>query len=247
MQINDSSYKKIENILIVQELPVLFSHSCRTPTAHPLHIKLLPYFKEKNLNLLLDPFIVGEDVIVAMHRLNLNAVVFYVTTESITSDACKIEIDTAKRINAPILVITDGTQVPKKFQNRIFLNLFNLTNSTHDQIFKELALQIQVRARIHAIINWLKMPERTVEEREYGIMWLYSQHSQILAEFLKQIASLYHENEDNIVCHWLAQVLARTELPEACLYLQQWWAQNDHPFARNGLNHAMQLLGCKSP
>jgi hypothetical protein len=146
------------------------------------------------------------------------------------------------------MVLADGAAVPGELRNRIFIKLLGLTGQGRAEAFRTLAQQLRSRARVHAVLDWLRHRERTVEERESGVRWLYEQPAQVLAEFIDLIAGVHQgRDEDNIVCHWLAQVLAKTNLPDACSYLHQWWLVSNHPHARSGIKHGMEALRCQPP
>ena len=103
-----------------EPLPVLFCHSCRDVRAHALFAELQPLFLQHGLALQCDPFTVGEDVYVAMSRLQVRALVFFCTPLSTGSEPCRIERAAALRRGATVAVIrtTDAT-LPEELARRI--------------------------------------------------------------------------------------------------------------------------------
>src|SRR5258708_1411900 len=120
-------------------IPILFSHSCRTERSHALHAELSPYFREMGMDLLRDPFKPGEDVMVAMKRLQIHGVVIHITPESVDSAAVRTELDTARRMGAPIMNLKDGALIPEDLRNRISVSFSKLKPGERSEKFRELA------------------------------------------------------------------------------------------------------------
>jgi hypothetical protein len=194
----------------------------------------------------LDPFAVGEDLMVKMRRLQIHGLLFYCTPASLESAPCKLEMETAHRIGAATMVIADGASPPAHLKNRLYPRLPGLSAFERIKAIDELAIEMKPRAKSHVLLDWLHEPGRTVEEREAGCNWLSEQQGQILAEFMVPIALLHRgKDEDNIVCRILAGVLAGTKLPEACSYLKEWLTISNHPNAIFGIQKALGRLRCE--
>jgi hypothetical protein len=226
-------------------LPVLFSHKC-CDAAHALHVELSPHFLRQDMKLEIDPFSVGEDVMVKMQRLQIHGLVFHCTPASLKSAPCTLERETAKRIGCAVMVLSDGESPPSELKNRLYAKISEKSFTERAKLFNTLAGEMKPRAETHAVLEWLKQAARTVEEREAGCSWLFEQESQSLAEFLEQIASIHRgEAEDNIVCRILAGVLAATELPTAISHLKDWRKVSSHPNAIYGIEKALERLECR--
>ena len=228
-------------------LPVLFSHSC-APEAHALHEQLATHFASAKLKLLLDPFNVGDDVQLAMRRLEIHGLVFHCTNKSVLSEPVKIELDTAEMLNAPILCLRDSAPIPSQFLNRIFQSI-NAQDTAAPKWAPALADAMRSRSRVHWVLCWLRDPGRSVWEREGGINWLLEQPAQILAEFKDSLISLHRgTEEDATISSRLAAVLARTGLRRECHGdLRRWWIDVKHILSRDVIEEILKTWGFSVP
>ena len=230
---------------LIEQLPlaVLFSHGC-SPRAHQFHQQLAPTFAAAGLRLLRDPFKVGDDVQVAMRRLQIHGVIFHVTPKALTSNPVATELKTAQRIGAPILCVPDQAPVPEALRDRIFRAIPE-SGCVPPGFTEELAAATRQRVRLHWVLQWLMDTGRAVEEREGGVNWLLRQPPQVLAEFIGPISRLHRlAQEDPTVSSRLAAVLERTGLRgEARSHLQSWWHAVEHPLSRITIEDILSSWG----
>jgi hypothetical protein len=230
-----------------EPLAVLFGHGC-SETAHSLHRLLAPAFAAAGLELRRDPFETGDDVQVAMRRLQIHGLIFYATPKSVASAPCAVELRTAAELAAPIISIRDQASVPKELRDKIFLDLPQ-PGAIESSDAHKLADAMRMRARVHWAWQWLMDTSRSIVEREAGVNWLLRQPPQVLAEFFDPLTSLHQlENEDPTVSALLAAVLERTGMRhESNEYLERWWHAVRHPLSRQTITDILVAWGSSTP
>ncbi|MEX0677167.1 MAG: hypothetical protein WD063_08840 [Pirellulales bacterium] len=228
-------------------LAVLFSHAC-SAGAHELHESLSADFSAAGLSLLLDPFRIGDDVWIAMRRLEIHGLIFHATQKSLASNAVAAELKTAGILAAPIVCVRDQVPIPEGLRGRIFLSLPESGEIERSNV-ETLVNQMRLRARVHWVWQWLMQSDRAVSEREAGVNWLLRQQPQILAEFIEQLARLHLlEKEDPTVSSLLAAVIERTGLRhEAREHLRRWWHSVEHPLSRDTIAEILTTWGFAAP
>ncbi|PYJ10660.1 MAG: hypothetical protein DMF06_05580 [Verrucomicrobia bacterium] len=231
----------------IEPLAVLFGHGC-SAAAHSLHGLIAPAFEAAGLDLRRDPFGTGDNVQVAMQRLQIHGLIFHATPKSVASQPCAVELRTAADLAAPIFTLRDQIEVPEQLRDRIFLELSE-PGAINENDTLYLASAMRMRARVHWVWQWLRESSRSVMEREGGVNWLLQQSPQILAEFFNPLAGLHQlEDEDPTVSALLAGLLERTGMrSEAKQCLGQWWHAVRHPLSRQTITDIFAVWGAPQP
>lgn len=221
---------------------VLFCHSCTGSLAHDLYKIIAPRFDEVGLDLLCDPFPAGTDVWVAMESLRVHGIVLHATHEANLSKACQLELSAAVRKRLPLGILEDGGRLDESQRKKAFVILAG--SMPDPSLIKELAIQVSKRVRMHWVIEWTKTEGRSVHEREAAADWLCEQESQLIAEFVYQIASIHLEcDEDPTVAAILARCLGNCEHPRAAgPHLYRWQHSAKHPLTDHEIMRALERL-----
>jgi len=222
---------------------VLFSHSC-SESSHVLHRDLSPLFEHERVGLQLDPFARGEDVVVAMERMEIHGLVFFATAASASSQACKTELDRGRELEIPMFVIRDsGASIPDDLKRRIYVNYSTPPPPDIAAQFSSLACTVAPRARLYRSITLFREPARPADElEELAKEFAWQADGQVLAEFRQALVALYRRDLDPSVLYMLSTALARTSHRDVCDPLRHWLTEATHPYARLGIKEALATL-----
>ena len=104
------------------EITTLFTHKC-ADRAHALGRHLHNALQDASIELLIDPFRLGDDIETRMDSFEFDALLFLSEPESLGSGPCQRELMTARRRSVPVFVVTHAGGSPDCLKRRLYWSL----------------------------------------------------------------------------------------------------------------------------
>lgn len=219
----------------------LLSHKCNDES-HSLGSKIQAIFVGYDIELLIDPFEPGVDVSARIQTLELDALLFLSSPDSIASQACREEIDAARFRFLPVFVVRLDGHVDREMRERIFVNAPALDPAELRDALQRLAKTIGVCGRLQrtiAVLATEKSPETT---RDAAQRLAEEEDLAAVAGLLPKLADVYPKVVDPTARFWIAAAVARTRTPEAEESLHSFLSFEQHPYPIRGIEDGLAVV-----
>jgi hypothetical protein len=198
-------------------------------------------FLGHRIALQIDPFNVGDNVFVRMQTFRIEALIFLLSPESITSSPCQAELKSARRQRLPICTIHMLGPVPIQMKKFTYWKIPPLVSQDFVDGIDNLATAIRSRVLFRGQLRML-FPDNTFHELidvAQGIA-LKAERT-LLAESACELAMKYCKITDPSARYWIALALGKADTPRAARLLGK-LPSEDHPFALEGIRQAKGML-----
>lgn len=193
------------------------------------------------VDLLVDPLRVGDHVQTRMETFDFDALLFLMSEESLRSEPCATELDTARRFGRPIFAVAISSELPPSYRDRLCMSLAELRTAAG---VEKLGSAIREHVLILRLLNDARGAPPDVSRN--AARQLYTRDSSTLAEFISELETAYLQNQDDATRYWIALAIGHTRASGAGYSLAQLRARETAPYPREGLNRALDALNNNS-
>jgi methylmalonyl-CoA mutase cobalamin-binding subunit len=221
----------------------LLTHKCGLAT-HELGNRLRTVLEDHGIRLQIDPFRPGDDIAVRIQTLELDSVIFLMSTESLGSRPCRRELAAARAQGFPVFTIHLSGSVPHRFTHRLYQTL-PVDDTSFQKQTSRLAEAIHARVRVARNLRALaaQWPE---EARSTARLVAEGADETSLGELVPLLAHQFSQVSDPMVQRWLAVALGRAGTPAAGRLLIR-LGLRDHPLAQHGIVDALKAIRDRWP
>jgi hypothetical protein len=218
----------------------LFSHKCGE-RSHALAEQLAAILGPSRVELLVDRFHYGDDFDVRMQTFSFDALLFLLSPESLESRPCRVELETARRLGAPVFVAHTGDEIPAEFKGRYALDLREAEGGVPAERVRALGKAIVARAFVQRRLKALRAGEPPDATRAAAQALASDGDRTALAERAGELALKFRELEDPATCFWIALALGEAGTEEAAGLLRT-LPPKEHPYSNEGVRQALALV-----
>jgi hypothetical protein len=237
------------------ESPVvcLVSHKCRREDPGPLckwskgseaYDWLLEVFPANGVSLLIDPFEAGVELEARIETLSFDAVLFLFCFESWASTWCRKELEVAQCRGVPIFIVClCGTLPPELLSGRIVIDFQWPPTGDFEKELCQLARTIRHRGELRRqILRAIDVNSTAKDQRDAAIKVEDEEDVAAVAEFIPLLDKHYNLKVDPAARASLARALAQTRSSHTVPVLQKWLAVEDHPFCKDAIYDALEVV-----
>jgi hypothetical protein len=226
--------------LNTQKIRCLLTHKCNDEM-HEFGRKLAMALDQHGIELLIDRFEIGDVADTRMKTFDFDALLFLLSPESWASEACQLELETARRREAPIFIAHLSGDVPEELRRVIYWKPCEYDGQAFAQEIKNLALAIRAHVSLHQEILLLSgnnPPDITLQAARN----IYEAPDRaVVAEYAGELAKQYRQVIDPSTRFWIALALGRAGTPEAATFLRA-LPTDDHPYPVQGIRKALEMV-----
>ncbi len=218
----------------------LFSHKC-SERAHSIAKHLQRLVGPRHIDLMVDPFEIGDDVDIRMQTFDIEAVVFLCEPTSLSSEPVQLELDSAARQEMPIFTLHLEGEVPPSFKKRSYWHLPPLDSVDFSTGAERLAESIRRRVFFNRKVRLLYPENYFLQMSEVARGIAQDEDRTIIAEFACELARRYHRVSDPSTRYWIAIALGRADTPQAEKLLEA-LPVPAHPLESEGIREAREII-----
>jgi hypothetical protein len=226
----------------------LFSHKCSVQN-HAVGLRLMQGLEQAGIELLIDPFLVGDDVQSRIGSLELDAIVF-LWSDPLLAMIALLEFDEGRRRSIPVFVaIREGDPITNL--NEANLREANVWTPPSEDTSKfadavaSLGRNIRAQVAARRTVQSLLRSGSAREEREAAQRLAVEFDSYLLAENLSLLTDAYEHLTDPTVRYWIAIAVGRAGTVQATEALSR-FPKTDHPYALEGVRQAQEMIAQKA-
>lgn len=230
-------------------LTCLFCHKCSAghcdvpaacaPNKPCLSCRLRVALKRHRIRLLVDPMRPGDHPRTRMETFDFDSLLFLISEESLKSEPCAIERETAQTRGRPIFTLLQSGRLPDEYRNRLCLKVAEL--DTPEGVGK-LANAIHEHVLIRQHLQILKTESSPSDVTRQLARGLYEHDSSVLAEHIGELESIYGHTTDDYTRHWLAWAIEHTGARDAVAVLERLKISETAPYPAEGVRRAIAKL-----
>ncbi len=217
----------------------LLSHKCSCES-HQLGQRLASALKPYDIELLIDPFSPGDDIVRSMETFEFDSFIFLLSPASWSSTQCRVELETARRRGVPFFVIHLEGDVPAELRERIYWKPPEDDEEFAAQVH-QLAIAICARVSFHRRVRKLSA-ENSPDTTQKAAQEIYDEEDRtLIAEYSRELAKRYELVRDSTTRYWMALALGKAGTPEAAALLRI-LPSEDHPLPIEGIRQALEMI-----
>lgn len=229
------------------KISCLLSHKCGSGTCQPSADNLTLAFGTKlqqslrpfGIEILVDPMRPGDDLTTRMQTFDFDSLLFLLSEESLKSEPCTIERETAQRRGRPIFIAVQSGKLPDEYRNRLCLKVAELDTPAG---VGKLANAIHEHVLIRQHLQSLKTESSPSDVTRKLARELYERDSSVLAEHIGELESIYRQNTDDYTRHWIACAIEHTGARDALAVLERLEVLENAPYPAEGIRRAIAKL-----
>ena len=227
-----------------QQVICLLSHKCREH--HALGEKVAALLGVQNINLQIDPFRQGDHVNTRERTFDLDALLFFSSPASRTSENCLLEVRTAQENGIPVFAaLLDGI-VPDilKLNERINWIPSSPESPQFRNEVEALGVAIHERIRFRRLMIIFKAGVPPDESGKIAQEIAEGTDRTVLAEHVLDLREKYLNIDDPTAQYWTAVAIGNAGTTQACDVLRGFKSlpATQHPFALEGVREALELI-----
>jgi hypothetical protein len=216
------------------------THKCNDEM-HAFGRKLAIALEQYAIELLIDRFEIGDDADTRMKTFDFDALLFLLSPESWASEACQLELATARRRETPIFIAHLSGDVPEELRRVIYWKPCECDGEAFAEEVKNLASAIRAHVSLDKEILLLSgnnPPDITL--RAARNVYQASDRA-VIAEYADKLAKRYRQVSDPSTRFWIALALGRAGTPEAATLLRA-LPTDGHPYPFRGIREALEMV-----
>lgn len=222
------------------EITCLFTHKCSDRT-HALGCLLKNSVRDEGIELLIDPFRLGDDIETRMDSFEFDALLFLSEPESLASGPCQRELRTARRRSVPIFVVAVGGGSPDGVEKRLYWRLPPADSPEFTAGIEELGQVIRRRVRLTRDLRILHVDRPPDETMSAAQRIALETDRSLIAEVVSTLVRRYKQLQDPTTRYWIALALGSAGTSKAAKLLNK-LPKEDHPYALEGIRQAREML-----
>jgi hypothetical protein len=227
------------------DLTCLFSHKCEAPMAHGLGVRVQGLFRQPGIDLLIDPFRVGDQTKTRAQTIDFDSLLFLACPLSLESEYCQLELNAARQRSVPVFSILLDHAVPEILKTTIYWRPSLSDTARFIEEVAQLAVAIRTRAGLARNLRLLGPETPPDVSRESAEAIACRTDRTLVAEAAGELANRYLRVTDPTARFWIAQALGHAGTPEAARLLSS-LPRRDHPYALEGIRQAIETIQGKS-
>jgi len=222
------------------DIKLLLTHKCSL-SVHQLGRRLGDALKDHGIQLLIDPFRVGDDVETRMLTFDFDALIFFCSPESIASEPCQLELRSARRQRTPMFVALLEGSVPPQLKVRLYWNPAAIDDAAFAAEASRLATAIRNRVTFSRELRLLHPENFPQETLETARKIATESDRTLVAEYAGELAKRYLAVTDASTRFWIALALGKAGTKHAAQLLDR-LPKTDHPYALEGVKQALEMI-----
>src|ERR1035441_5591537 len=222
------------------EITCLFTHKC-SDRAHTIGSILKNALADAGIDVLIDPFRLGDDIETRMDSFEFDALLFLSEPESIASGPCQRELRTAKRRSVPVFVGAVGGGRPDGAERRLYWRLPPADSPEFSNGIKELGEAICRRVRLTRDLRLLHGDRPSDETQAAAQRIAVDTDRSLVADVVSELVRRYRQLEDPTTRYWIALALGSAGTSKAVKLLNK-LPREDHPYVLEGIRQARDMI-----
>jgi hypothetical protein len=222
------------------EITCLFTHKC-SDRAHEVGMLLKTRLLESGIELLIDPFRLGDDIETRIDSFQFDALLFLSSPDSLGSPPCQHELRTARRRSVPVFGVLLAGEMPAEMKKRVYWPPSSTQSPQFEGEVAELGHAIRARVaflRDLRTLNSDRAPDETLESAQRIAL---NADRTLVAELSSVLARKYVQLKDPSTRFWIALALGNAGTPKAAKLLND-LPKDDHPYALEGIRQALETV-----
>lgn len=223
----------------------LFSHKC-CEEAHRVGLLIQKTLLYHNISLQIDPFDVGDNVAVRIQTFGIEALLFLLSPESISSPWVKLELKSARRQRLPVFTLHLQGTIPTNLKTSSIWSLPPIWSVEFLNGVDKLAVAVRRRVDFRNQLRRLYPSSSVYDLIEVAQSLALNAERTLLAESACELAMKYCRIPDPSTRYWIAMALGRADTNRAARLLRR-LPDGDHHLELEGLRQAGEMLRHNAP
>ncbi|HXA65874.1 MAG TPA: hypothetical protein VNV82_12020 [Bryobacteraceae bacterium] len=174
-----------------------------------------------------------------MQTFKFDSILFLISEQSLNSEPCVIEQETAERRGSPLFAALQNGTIPPKYRPRLCLPITELTTPAG---VHKLAAAISEHVAIRRLLRVLASTSSPPDLTRQTARDLSYRDGSVLAEHLRELERIFHQSRDEVTRHWVAWAIEHTGAADAVAVLEQIQGIETAPYPAEGIRRALANL-----